>query len=138
SAMRLALTKSAVSFVRATAAIPGRESCTWTNKTGATDLVFDPHNPDILFAAMYEVRRTAYSMISGGPGSGLYKSTDGGSTWKRLEGHGLPSGVLGRIGVAVSGADSRRVYAMVEARENAIYRSNAGGQSWQMTSKDPR
>ena len=107
------------------------------NKTGATDLVFDPHNPDILFAAMYEVRRTAYSMISGGPGSGLYKSTDGGSTWKRLEGHGLPSGVLGRIGVAVSGADSKRVYAMVEAKENAIYRSNDGGQTWQMTNNEP-
>src|SRR5207253_4203084 len=64
-------------------------------------------------------------------------STDGGSTWKRLEGHGLPSGVLGRIGVAVSGADSKRVYAMVEAKENAIYRSNDGGQTWQMTNNEP-
>ena len=107
------------------------------DKTGATDLVFDPHNPKILFAAMYQVRRTAYSMISGGPGSGLYKSTDGGTTWKHLQGHGLPGGILGRIGVAVSGADSNRVYAMIEAKQNAIYRSNDGGETWQMTNNEP-
>ena len=107
------------------------------DKTGATDLVFDPHNPKVLYAAMYEVRRTAYSMISGGPGSGLYKSTDGGSTWKKLEGHGLPGGILGRIGIAVSGANSQRVYAMIEAKENAIYRSEDGGGSWTMVNNEP-
>ncbi|HZS56758.1 MAG TPA: glycosyl hydrolase [Bryobacteraceae bacterium] len=107
------------------------------DKTGATDLVMDPHNPKILFAAMYEVRRTAYSMISGGPGSGLYKSTDGGDTWQHIEGHGLPGGILGRIGVAVSGADSNRVYAMIEAKENALYRSDDGGQNWQMVNDEP-
>ena len=79
------------------------------DKTGATDLVLNPHNPKVMFAAMYEVRRTAYSMISGGPGSGLYKSTDGGDTWQHVQGHGLPDGILGRIGVAISGADSDRV-----------------------------
>lgn len=107
------------------------------NKTGATDLVQDPHNPQVLFASMYEVRRTAYSMISGGPGSGLYKSTDGGSTWKHLEGGGLPGGILGRIGVAISGADSNRVYAMIEAKENALYRSDDGGANWQMVNNEP-
>ena len=107
------------------------------DKTGATDLVMDPHNPKILFAAMYEVRRTAYSMISGGPGSGLYKSTDGGDTWQHIEGHGLPGGILGRIGVAVSGADSNRVYAIIEAKENALYRSDDGGQNWQMVNNEP-
>lgn len=107
------------------------------NKTGATDLVQDSHNPQVLFASMYEVRRTAYSMISGGPGSGLYKSTDGGTTWKRLEGGGLPGGIVGRIGVAISGADSNRIYAMIESKENALYRSDDGGANWQMVNNEP-
>jgi photosystem II stability/assembly factor-like uncharacterized protein len=104
--------------------------------TGATDLAVDPQNRKTMFAAMYEVRRTAYSLTSGGPGSGLYKSTDGGDTWRHLTGHGLPEGVLGKIGVSVSGADSNRVYAMIEAKENAIYRSEDGGEHWQMTNHD--
>lgn len=107
------------------------------DNTGATDLSVDPNNPKIMFAAMYQVRRTAYSMISGGPGSGLYKSVDGGMTWRRLEGHGLPSGILGRIGVAVSGANSQRVYAIIEAKTNALYRSDDGGGNWQMVNDDP-
>src|SRR5277367_4327084 len=90
------------------------------NKTGAIDLTFDPSNPHILFAALYEAQRYPWTAVSGGPGSGLYKSIDDGATWKRLEGHGLPSGVLGRIGVAVSGADGNRVYAIIEATTPAI------------------
>ncbi|MBV9342176.1 MAG: glycosyl hydrolase, partial [Acidobacteria bacterium] len=74
--------------------------------TGGIDVVFDPHNSNILFASLWQVVRTPYSLDSGGPGSGLYKSTDGGTTWKRLAGNGLPDGILGRIGVSVSGADS--------------------------------
>ncbi|MGH9710565.1 MAG: WD40/YVTN/BNR-like repeat-containing protein, partial [Candidatus Acidiferrales bacterium] len=107
------------------------------DKTGATDLVADPKNPQVMFAAMYEVRRTAYSMISGGPGSGLYKSTDGGANWRRLEGHGLPGGILGRIGIAISGADSNRVYAIVEAKVNAIYSSDDSGENWKMVNDEP-
>lgn len=107
------------------------------DKTGATDLVADPNNPEIMFAAMYEVRRTAYSMISGGPGSGLYKTEDGGAHWAHLQGHGLPTGILGRIGVTVSGADSKRVYAIVEAKVNAIYSSNDGGETWTMVNDEP-
>jgi len=67
------------------------------NRTGAIDLVFDPNNPHILFAALWEAQRTPWGMTSGGPGSGLYRSGDDGATWKRLDGHGLPSGVLGGL-----------------------------------------
>src|SRR5437588_7439285 len=100
------------------------------NKTGAIDVVFDPGNSHTLFASMWEVYRTPWSLNSGGPGSGLYKSTDGGSTWKRLEKHGLPDGILGRIGISVSGADSNRVYAMIESKEGGLYRSDDGGDTW--------
>src|SRR6266581_8356131 len=102
------------------------------DKTGAIDLVFDPHNSHVLFAALWEAHRTPCSLVSGGPGSGLYKSSDGGATWKRLEGHGLPPGILGRIGVSVSGADGNSVYAIIEAEKGGIYRSEDGGESWHL------
>ena len=108
------------------------------NKTGAIDLDADPQNPRILHAALWEAQRTPWSLSSGGPGSGLYKSTDGGDTWKRLEGHGLPEGVLGRIGVAISGADSNRIYAIIEAAKGGIYRSDDGGDSWRLINGDHR
>ncbi|PYT92622.1 MAG: glycosyl hydrolase [Acidobacteria bacterium] len=108
------------------------------NKTGAIDLVFDPNNPHILFAALWEAQRTPWSLTSGGPGSGLYRSGDDGATWKRLEGHGLPSGVLGRIGVSVSGADGNRVYAIIEAEKGGIYRSEDGGENWHLINPDHR
>jgi len=108
------------------------------NKTGAIDLTFDPSNSHILYAALYEAQRYPWTAISGGPGSGLYKSIDDGATWKRLEGHGLPSGVLGRIGVSVSGADGNRVYAIIEAEKGGIYRSEDAGESWQLINPDHR
>jgi photosystem II stability/assembly factor-like uncharacterized protein len=108
------------------------------NKTGAIDLTFDPSNPHVLFAALYEAQRYPWTAISGGPGSGLYKSIDDGATWKRLEGHGLPSGVLGRIGVTVSGADGNRVYAILEAEKGGIYRSEDAGDTWQLINPDHR
>ena len=108
------------------------------SKTGAIDVVFDPNNPNTLFAGMWEVHRTPWSLDSGGPGSGLYKSTDGGTTWTKLEGHGLPAGNMGRIGVSVSGADSSRVYAMVESKEGGLYRSDDGGDTWIRMSEDGR
>ena len=117
---------------------------TWDNilykdeKTGAIDLTFDPHNPNVLFAALYEAQRTPWSLSSGGAGSGLYRSVDGGNTWKHLEGKGLPSGILGRIGVSVSGADSNRVYALIEAKDNGLYRSDDGGDSWTKINDDQR
>ena len=108
------------------------------DKTGGIDVVFDPQNPNTLFAAMWQVYRTPWSLNSGGPGSGLFRSTDGGTTWKRLEGHGLPEGIYGRIGVTVSGADGSRVYALIEAKEGGIYRSEDGGDSWTRVNDDER
>jgi photosystem II stability/assembly factor-like uncharacterized protein len=109
------------------------------NKTGAIDVVFDPNNSNTLFASLWQVYRTPWSLNSGGPGSGLYKSSDGGSTWKHLEGHGLPSGILGRIGVSVSGGDSSRVYAMIESKEGGgLYRSDDAGENWTRMNEDGR
>ena len=102
--------------------------------TGAIDVVFDPQNPNILFASLWEARRTPWSLSSGGPGSGVYRSTDSGTTWKRLQEneHGLPKGPYGRIGLAV-GANSERVYALIEAKEGGgLYRSDDGGDSWDL------
>jgi photosystem II stability/assembly factor-like uncharacterized protein len=108
------------------------------NKTGGIAVVFDPSNSNTLFASLWEVYRTPWSLNSGGPGSGLYKSTDGGTTWTRLEGHGLPSGIMGRIGVSVSAADPNRVYAMVESKEGGLFRSDDGGESWTRVNEDGR
>lgn len=117
---------------------------TWTKvlgkdeNTGAIDVVFDPHNPSTLFAALWQMRRQPWFFSSGGPGSGLYRSTDGGSTWQQLRGNGLPAGVLGRIGVTVSGADSNRVYALIEAKDGGIFRSDDGGDKWTKINDDGR
>ena len=101
--------------------------------TGGIDVAFDPHNPNILFAALWQARRTAWDMSSGGPGSGVYRSNDGGTTWKHLEEHGLPKGPYGKIGVAVA-ANSDRVYALIEAHnpDGGLYRSDDGGESWEL------
>jgi photosystem II stability/assembly factor-like uncharacterized protein len=99
--------------------------------TGGIDVAFDPHNPNILFASLWQARRTSWSMTDGGPGSGLYRSADGGTTWKRLEEHGLPKGPYGRIGIAVA-ANSDRIYALIEAHnpDGGLYRSDDGGETW--------
>jgi photosystem II stability/assembly factor-like uncharacterized protein len=99
--------------------------------TGGIDVAFDPHNPNILFAALWQARRTSWTLSSGGPGSGIYRSNDGGTTWKRLEEHGLPKGPYGRIGIAVA-ANSDRVYALIEAHnpDGGLYRSDDGGETW--------
>ena len=81
------------------AARRGRKFWAKTKTPAAIDVVFDPHNPNTLFAALWQVRRQPWFFSSGGPGSGLYRSTDGGTTWQQLQGNGLPEGILGRIGV---------------------------------------
>ncbi len=82
--------------------------------------------------------RQPWFFSSGGPGSGLYRSEDNGVTWKHLEGNGLPDGILGRIGIAVSGADSNRVYAIIEAKDGGLYRSDDAGQHWTRVNDDGR
>ncbi|HEX6811266.1 MAG TPA: hypothetical protein VF384_06565, partial [Planctomycetota bacterium] len=97
-------------------------------RTGCGDLVMDPRNPDKLFAAMWEHRRWPWSFKSGGPGSGLHRTLDGGQTWTRLsDADGLPEGELGRIGLAIAPSDPRTVYALVEAKKNALLQSDDGG-----------
>ncbi|HVA71691.1 MAG TPA: hypothetical protein VNF02_01165 [Candidatus Limnocylindrales bacterium] len=107
------------------------------DKTGAVDLTFAVQNSHVLYAAMYQELRTPWGFTSGGPGSGIYKSVDGGTTWKQLKGHGLPDGVLGRIGIAV-GADQERVYALIEAKKGGLYRSDDAGASWHFVTGDHR
>ncbi|MCH7876024.1 MAG: glycosyl hydrolase [Gemmatimonadetes bacterium] len=111
---------------------------TWTavltisENTGITDVEFDPSNPDVMYAAAYQRRRHIWSLLAGGPESGIYKSTDGGETWRRIE-VGLPEGNMGKIGLAVSAANPEIVYATIEANEEerGFYRSRDKGESWQ-------
>lgn len=100
-------------------------------RAGAVDLVLTPGAPDTMFATTWEVFRTPWSLSSGGAGSGIFRSTDGGTTWQEITRNpGLPAGVLGKIGVSVSGADPRRVWAIVEAAEGGVFRSDDGGATW--------
>jgi len=103
------------------------------DKTGAVDVAIDRRNPDVVYAALWEAYRVEYQMSSGGPGSGLFKSTDGGETWTEITRRpGLPSGVVGRIGVAVSGADSNRVYALIESASGGLFVSDDAGAAWKL------
>jgi photosystem II stability/assembly factor-like uncharacterized protein len=107
------------------------------NKTGAVDLSIDRNNPNVVYAALWEAFRLEYTMSSGGPGSGLFKSTDAGETWREITRNpGLPAGVIGKIGVAVSGADSNRVYALVENENGGLFRSDDAGATWTLVNNN--
>ncbi|HEX2550554.1 MAG TPA: hypothetical protein VHK64_03090, partial [Nocardioidaceae bacterium] len=106
-------------------------------RTGCADLAVDPSNPNRLYAAMWDYRRWPWFFRSGGPGSGLFTSDDGGETWKRVtEDDGLPKGDLGRIGLAVAASDPRIVYALIEAEKSALIRSEDGGRTWKPVNSD--
>ena len=108
------------------------------DSTGAIDLAVDPSNPDVLYAATWQAYRTAWAMSSGGVGSGLHKSVDGGLTWTNLTatGRGLPTGILGKIGVAVSPAKPGRVWAIIEHDSGGVFRSDDAGATWKWINQD--
>ncbi len=103
-------------------------------RTGGVDLSIDPKNPNVIFAALWEANRTPWSMSSGGPGSGLFKSTDGGDTWSEItKNPGLPAGLWGKVGVSVSGADGNRVYTLIENEAaGGLYLSDDAGATWKL------
>ncbi len=104
---------------------------------GAVDLVLDPNNPRIMYASTWRIRRTPYSLSSGGEGSALWKSTDGGDTWTNISGNkGLPGGVWGISGVAVSHVNSNRIWTIVENEKGGVYRSDDGGETWTLVNND--
>ena len=104
------------------------------DKTGAIDVAIDRNHPNVVYAALWEAYRVEYKMSSGGPGSGLFKSTDGGDTWTEITRHpGLPAqGPIGKIGIAVSRADSNRVYALVEHADGGLFASDDAGGTWKL------
>jgi photosystem II stability/assembly factor-like uncharacterized protein len=106
--------------------------------TGAIDLVMSPADPDILFAALWEFERKAWGAKTGGPDSGIWKSTDGGESWREItRNEGLPEGAMGRIGLTMSAADPSRVYAIVDSEtQQGLYRSDDLGDSWRLVSAD--
>ena len=108
----------------------------YTNqKSGAADLVMDPQNPNKLIAAMWEHKRDPWFFNSGGEGSGLYSTYDGGDTWKKISSEdGLPEGNLGRIGIAIAPSKPDVIYALIEAKKNALYKSTDGGVNWKKVS----
>ena len=108
--------------------------------TGAIDLAFEPGNPKVIYASLWQTRRPPWSIYapSNGPGSGLYRSSDGGDHWEHVSGQGLPAEGLGRIGIVFAPSNSRRIYLIVDAKEGGLFRSDNGGQSWQRVSTDRR
>lgn len=118
------------------------------DETGCSDVAIDPKNPRVIFAGFWQARRRPWDMTSGGPGSDLYVSRDGGDSWESLKearnpksetrkkGNGLPPGLWGKVGVAVAPSDSGRVYALIEAEKGGLFRSDDGGETWGLASDD--
>jgi len=108
--------------------------------TGAIDLAFEPGNPKTIFAALLQTRRPPWNIYppSKGPGTGLYRSKDGGEHWEQLTGHGLPSEGLGRMGITFAPSNPRRIYLIADAKGGGLYRSDDGGENWRRVSEDER
>lgn len=115
---------------------------TWTKtlyvgpQSGVSELVAAPGQPDVLYAGIWQFQRKPWTFTSGGDADGIWKSTDGGATWTRLTGHGLPSGQTGRIGLAVAPSNPARVYALIESKDGILWRSDDAGASWQLMTKN--
>ena len=108
-----------------------------SERAGAFDLTMDPNNPRVLFASLNQFQRLPWDEVSGGPDSGLYKTTDGGDTWVDItKNPGMPKGLIGKIGLSISPAWPRRVYAIIESVEGGVYRSDDGGATWQRVCAD--
>ncbi len=106
-----------------------------SDKAGAVDIMLDPNNPRIIYASTWQIKRNGYRMDSGGPGSKLWKSTDGGDNWTDItRNEGLPSGVLGIIGVTISPVNSDRIWVAIEAKDGGVFRSDDAGKTWKKTS----
>jgi photosystem II stability/assembly factor-like uncharacterized protein len=107
------------------------------DETGAINLVMEPANPEVLYAAMWQAQRTPWSLVSGGPGSGIYKTTDGGAHWTDItHSEGLPKGLLGRIGIGVTAANPDVVYAIIQAKEGGVFRSEDAGKTWKRVNEE--
>jgi photosystem II stability/assembly factor-like uncharacterized protein len=115
---------------------------TWTKTlylgpaSGASDLAVDPLDFNVMYAGMWHFRRLPWTFTSGGPDDGIFKSVDAGATWQRLTGNGLPTGITGRIGLAVAPSDPKRVYALIESKDGILWRSSDAGASWTLVSHD--
>src|SRR2546428_715500 len=115
--------------------------------TGCADIVMDPSNPRIVFAGMWQFEIKTWGRFSGGPGSGLYRSADGGTTWTKITGNGLPAHQVGKFGLAIARANPNRIYALIETSDGVpwkgdeadrgkLWRSDDGGRTWQLINYD--
>jgi photosystem II stability/assembly factor-like uncharacterized protein len=115
---------------------------TWTKtlfvgpRSGVSEMVADPKNPDVLYAGIWQFQRRPWTFTSGGNDDGIWKSADGGKTWNRLTGHGLPDGMTGRVGLAIAPSNPQRVYALIESKAGILWRSDDAGATWKLMSKD--
>ncbi len=108
-----------------------------SEQSGASDMAMDPKNPNVIYAGMWHVLRRPWAIVSGGTGDdGLYRSSDGGRTWKEVTGNGFPAAPIGRIGVAIAPSQPNRIYALVESAAGVLWRSDDSGVTWKMVSND--
>jgi photosystem II stability/assembly factor-like uncharacterized protein len=105
-------------------------------RSGISDMAMDPSHPDTVYAGMWEFRRTGWSLQSGGDQDGLYRSTDGGATWNKLSGNGLPAGIEGRIAIAIAPSNPKRIYALIQSPAGLLWRSDDAGTTWALVSKN--